>query len=271
MSLDHHSPDSPLDFQLISAIRFDPALRDASWNSSVNADQPSPFMLLPYHFDRLNAAAADHGWQTISASLSWASFQQQCQRAVEAYNGPGSGGPLKLRPLLRRDGSFTIEVTPAAPLTADPMLAAQISPLMDSLPDTLGEPVSLFLDKVATPSSPFTATKTTRRDHYAAARARLGIPAVGGTADVLLWNSDGMLTETSVRNFALFRRGRWVTPHDSTGCLRGVARRWLLEQGLIVVDNQALLRKDVVREGELALVFNAVEGCRPAVMHLRKA
>jgi len=76
--------------------------------------------------------------------------------------------------------------------------------------------------------------------------------------------------ETSIRNFALFRRGRWLTPHVSTGCLSGVTRRWLLNQGLVATDDQALLHKDNLKDGELVLTFNAVEGCRIAVARLRK-
>jgi 4-amino-4-deoxychorismate lyase len=166
---------------------------------------------------------------------------------------------------------MNITVEPVPPITADPMLAAYISPLLDSLPRSLGDPIPLFLDTVATPSSLFTSTKTTYRSHYAAARARLCLPDVGGFADVLLWNTKGMLTETSVRNLALFRHGRWVTPHHSTGCLQGVTRRWLLERGLIALDEQGRLHKNAVQEGELVLLFNAIEGCRIAVARLRKA
>ena len=150
------------------------------------------------------------------------------------------------------------------------MLAAQISPATDRLPRCLADPIILFLDRVATPSSPFTATKTTYRNHYAAARARFGLPDAGGPADVVLWNTKGMITETSVRSVAFFRRGRWITPHESTGCLPGVTRRWLLEQGRVVADDQGLLSRGNVQEGELVLVFNAVEGCRIAITRLRK-
>lgn len=150
------------------------------------------------------------------------------------------------------------------------MLTSQITTATDRLPRCLGDPIILFLDKVDTPSSLFTATKTTYRSHYAAARARFGLPDTGGPADVVLWNTKGMITETSVRNLAFFRRGRWVTPHDSTGCLPGVTRRWLLEQGRVVTDDQGLLTRDNVKEGELVLIFNAVEGCRIAVARLRK-
>ena len=151
------------------------------------------------------------------------------------------------------------------------MLAAHISPLTDDLPHSLGDPINLFLDVVATPPSLFTSTKTTHRGHYAGARARLGLPDVGTSADVLLWNPKGMLMDSTIRNFAVFRRGRWVTPHESTGCLHGVIRRWLLEQGLVTTDNDALLHKDKLKDGELVLTFNAVEGCRIAVTRLRKA
>ena len=150
------------------------------------------------------------------------------------------------------------------------MLAAHISPSTDYLPPSLGEPIALFLDEFATPSSLFTSTKTTNRGHYQAARARFGLPDAGGPADVILWNTEGMITETSVRNLAFFRHCRWVTPHDSTGCLPGVMRRRLLEQGLVLTDDRGLLSRDNVWEGELVLVFNAVEGCRIAVAHVRK-
>ncbi|KAH9968813.1 aminotransferase [Russula dissimulans] len=254
-------------FQLVSTIACDPHNLNLSWNSAANHGHPSPFILLPYHFDRLRSAAALHGWQD---AISWASFQATCQHAIQQYDGPGKGGPFKLRLVLHRAGNIATTVTPISPRTADPMLAAHISPAMDRLPQALGDPITLFLDSVPTPSSLFTTTKTTNRSHYAAARARFGLPDVGGSADVLLWNTKGILTETSVRNVAFFRRCRWVTPHDSAGCLPGVTRRWLLEQGLVVADDQGLLTTDQVQEGELALVFNAVEGCRIAVTRLRK-
>lgn len=276
-------------FQLTSAIRYDPIHPQIL---APNHAQ-SPFLLLTYHFDRIRAAAALHGWQDTFASLSWPSFQSTCNRAVQEYNGPGKGGPLKvrlpsiiriskiltpicltffhqLRLLLHRAGNITATITPVSPLSADPVLAAHISPSTDTLPPSLGDPIALFLDSVATPSSLFTASKTTNRGHYNTARARFGLPEGGGPADVLLWNSKGMITETSVRNVAFFRHGRWVTPHDSTGCLPGVMRRWLLEQRLVVTDDRGWLSRNNVQEGELVLVFNAVEGCRIAIAHTRK-
>ena len=83
-------------FDLLTAIRYDSSLLLYPWNSAVNHGQPSPFCLLPYHFSRLNAAAALHGWRHPFTPPSWSSFQHACQRAVESYNGLGKGGPLKV-------------------------------------------------------------------------------------------------------------------------------------------------------------------------------
>jgi 4-amino-4-deoxychorismate lyase len=125
--------------------------------------------------------------------------------------------------------------------------------------------IQLHLDTLATPSSLYTRTKTSRRTHYDSARARHSVdPAI--PSDVLLYDDHGRLTETSVRNVAFFREGAWYTPADETGCLPGVARRWLLEHNRIIVDTQGVLTKESVRDGEMALVFNAVEGCRVAII-----
>ena len=78
-------------FELTSAIRYDPLY------SSLNQAHPSPFLLLSYHFDRLTAAAALHGWQDAFTALSWSLIQSTCHRAVQEYDGPTKGGPLKVR------------------------------------------------------------------------------------------------------------------------------------------------------------------------------
>jgi 4-amino-4-deoxychorismate lyase len=84
-------------FDLLTTIRYDEALLN---NSTLHHGQPSPFLLLPYHFDRLKTATMSHGWQDTFTSISWASFQSSCYRAVQAYDGPAKGGPFKVR-LLR--------------------------------------------------------------------------------------------------------------------------------------------------------------------------
>lgn len=80
--------------------------------------------------------------------------------------------------------------------------------------------------------------------------------------------------ETTVRNVAFHRNGKWVTPHENTGCLTGVMRKWLIDHGRVTVDEEGLngkiLLKNKVVEDEMVLVFNAVEGCRLAVVKGQK-
>ena len=126
--------------------------------------------------------------------------------------------------------------------------------------------LAIHLDTVPTPSSVFTRTKTTHRDHYNAARSRFAIPPPPSPSldEVVLFNEIGDITETSIRNIAFVRRSppRWVTPATSTGCLTGVVRRWLLEQGRIVEADEGELKREDVLHGEYVLTFNGVEGCR---------
>lgn len=123
--------------------------------------------------------------------------------------------------------------------------------------------ISVYLDTEPTSPSIFTSTKTTHRETYNLARARVGIPAIGvepGTPnDVALYRTDDQVMETSIRNIAFLREGRWVTPYQRVGCLPGVARRLLVEDGKIIEGE--ILTSDI-KVGEILLLFNAVEGAR---------
>ena len=296
---------------LLTAIRVDPALLHATWNTAANAGTASPWMLLSLHHDRLLAAAAAHGWDAARTALTRDRFVRECERALAAYDGPGKAGPLKVsprhrrtraadasprlrtrrltrpptdpkvRPALARDGTLTFTISPIPALPADPFALSLISHDTDALPSALAAPLELFLDTAPTPASAYTVTKTSHRPHYAAARERAGLPPLPAptatsttplttAADVILWNDAGLLTETSIRNLALFRSGRWLTPADASGCLPGVARRWLLASGRVHLDTERVLRVDQLEDGEMAIVFNAVEGCRLGVVHLRR-
>lgn len=131
----------------------------------------------------------------------------------------------------------------------------------------LGAPLLVIhLDTCPTHPSLFTRTKTNHRQDYDAARVRLGIPPLPtpSNVDVLLYAPSGGLTETSIRNIAFLRGSppQWVTPRTETGCLPGIMRRWLLEQGRVIEANEGGLLKDDLVEGEDVLTFNGVEGCR---------
>ena len=65
--------------------------------------------------------------------------------------------------------------------------------------------------------------------------------------------------ETSIRNIAFWREGRWVTPLLQAGCLPGITRRLLLEEGK--VEEGEILITDL-KVGEILLLSNGVEGVR---------
>lgn len=131
--------------------------------------------------------------------------------------------------------------------------------------------VDVYIDKDSTGLSLFTMTKTTVRRIYDEARSRndllpLTTPA-GRSKEVLIHNRDGLVMETTIFNIAFKRGGRWLTPSATSGCLPGVARRWLLENGQVVEDSEGALTVASITKGELVLLFNGLQGCRLGIIH----
>lgn len=178
-----------------------------------------------------------------------------------------------MRILFDHQGTVTASAAPAGRPLGDTAKLTAVKSFLDHLAssqasDQLLEPpfLSVYIDTAPTLPSLFTHTKTTYRPMYNAARERVGLPPLPTAvdADVLLYSSAGEILETSIRNIAFIRRSppQWVTPREDVGCLPGVMRRWLLEQGKVVEAEAGELTKDDLRDGELVLTFNGVEGCR---------
>ena len=106
------------------------------------------------------------------------------------------------------------------------------------------------------PDNPFLYHKTTRRDVYE--RALASAPACD---DVLLWNPDGFLTETSIANIVVDIDGERCTPPVSCGLLGGTYRQWLLDRG--EVRERKIHVDELPRIRGLSLV-NSVRGETPA-------
>jgi para-aminobenzoate synthetase/4-amino-4-deoxychorismate lyase len=70
--------------------------------------------------------------------------------------------------------------------------------------------------------------KTTRRQFYQGA-----LRSSSGGADVIFWNENGYLTETTSANLVLLKNGRYLTPDVSCGLLAGTFRNHLLENKII--------------------------------------
>lgn len=94
--------------------------------------------------------------------------------------------------------------------------------------------------------------KTTHRDVYD--RARASCP---GYDDVLLWNTRGEVTESTIANIVVEKEGKFVTPPVSCGLLAGTFRGHLLATGKIT--EQVLYKKDLMNAKAVHLI-NSVRG-----------
>ncbi|TFK77450.1 hypothetical protein BDN72DRAFT_808283 [Pluteus cervinus] len=249
-------------YKLLTSLRYDPFLRSLRWNDDKHG--PSEFMLLPYHFTRLAHAASQHGWHFDASGLTQDALKAICHQAVSSHHNAAGVSAYKLRVTLSKNGVFEAEASPIPGLTADPMAVAQSTLAWEHCPDSL---LSIAVDTEHTPTSLFTSTKTTQRSVYDAARIRNGVAGPhdqggSGPTDVLLWNRDHLIMETSIFNVAFYRDSSWITPSPSTGCLPGVLRQWLLGQNLIQEPQHGPLDIGDINEGDFVLLFNGVQGCK---------
>ncbi len=93
-----------------------------------------------------------------------------------------------------------------------------------------------------------------------------------GIDDVICMNELGNLTESTRFNLFFFdtARDRMITPPLTSGCLHGVYRRWVLDQGgidLPILGTKPLVEEDLtpttINQGQL-FVANSVRGLLPA-------
>lgn len=131
---------------------------------------------------------------------------------------------------------------------AAPRLEYQVIPC----PERKMPPVVGLAPEPIDPENPFLYHKTTRRDVYERARC-----SVAGCDDVLLWNPDGFVTETSIANIVVEIGGQRVTPPVSCGLLGGTYRQWLLDRGEIL--ERKIHVDELPHVGGVSLI-NSVQG-----------
>jgi para-aminobenzoate synthetase/4-amino-4-deoxychorismate lyase len=152
--------------------------------------------LLDEHMDRLRSSAEYFGIEWVETAVL-TELELLTQTLTE---------PIKVRLLLARDGSFTLQAVPLS-------VGALPQPVRIGL---AGEPV----DSQAV----WLYHKTTRRHLYEAARA-----SRPDCDEVILHNERGELTEASSSNIALLLNGQLVTPPIESGLLGGTFRSYLLK------------------------------------------
>jgi para-aminobenzoate synthetase/4-amino-4-deoxychorismate lyase len=100
--------------------------------------------------------------------------------------------------------------------------------------------------------------KTTHRRTYESLSA-----GRGECDDVVLWNAQGEITETTIANLVLRKDGRLVTPPVACGLLAGVYREHLLETGRI---EEGVLTVDDLRQAPALFAVNSVRRWMSCVM-----
>ncbi|KAL2807578.1 aminotransferase [Aspergillus granulosus] len=245
-------------FQIISTLRYDPALPNVVAQRGVDAyPDPlnTPYYLLPYHQDRLRNAARYFNWDNALRFLEQdlAHFARHLDKFI-----PDKGRPWRLRIVVDRNGDCRVDVNPATRSELENFVV----PFIISPAST---PWRVYVDTAPTTPSGLTTHKTTAREDYMAARTRLGISSPQDTADVLLVNPNGEVMEGSITT-PYFRRRRehteqnepeWITPPLSSGGCAGTSRRYALAQGFC--REQTITTADLI-DGEICLLSNGVRG-----------
>jgi para-aminobenzoate synthetase/4-amino-4-deoxychorismate lyase len=189
--------------------------------------------------DDAGFAHLDGHLERLRASARYLGFRLDTEDALAALKGAvlGSSAPLRVRLTLARDGTVLAEAAP--------------------LPQPVVGPTRVALDSdPVDPDDVWLFHKTTRREPYDRRRERR--PDVD---DVLLINTRGEVTESTIANVAVRLGGAWYTPPIESGLLPGVARAALVRDGTLA--ERPIAIGDLSRADGLALV-SSVRGWRDA-------
>ena len=180
----------------------------------------------------------DRHLRRLAGSARFFGFPYDASHIKQALTVVATGDEaLRVRLLVDEDGTPRVETAPLAPTPPVPVRVA-------------------FARDPVDPSDRLLYHKTTRRFTYEDAKA-----SRRGCDQVLLWNSEGLITETNIANVAVQRIGCWVTPPVSDGLLPGTLRAELLAGGLL---EEASIPVSEVVDGAPIAVFNSVSGWRLA-------
>ena len=188
------------------------------------------YFLLNRHLARMQQSAEYFGFDfpkpIIIAELS---------RYAQSFNTP-----MRIRLLLDRDNTFEIQ-------TFDIDLSSTSTPAKVAL-------ALAPIDK----NSALLYHKTTSRDIYTTAAQ-----SCPDADDVILYNQDGEITESTISNIIVEINGNKYTPPVSSGLLAGTYRGHLLESGEI---SEKIITIDQLKSADKIYLINSVRKWREAIL-----
>lgn len=199
---------------------------------------PAPFSLLEtMRWDGQKIVRLDRHLRRLKASASYFQFaydQTNISRALQGHLEAHPNALRRVRLLLAKSGTLTVESFPFAPEPADNILKVALAKAPVNSQD-----VFLF-------------HKTTHRRVYEARRQD-----APDAADVLLFNERGELTEFTIGNLVVELDGEKLTPKRECGLLNGVLRQVELESGEV---REAVLKIEDARRATRLWRVNSLRG-----------
>ncbi|MGA9884620.1 MAG: aminodeoxychorismate synthase component I [Candidatus Acidiferrales bacterium] len=219
---------------------------ECHWKAAFLLESEPEFKLIEtFYWDRGYRFLREHLVRLRDSAKYWGfNFSQKAvAAALQAAARAFSAGPRRVRLTLSRGGQ--IEVTHAARAV-----------------ERFGR-VRISNQKISS-ADRFLYHKTTNRAPYeselAAARKR-------GLDDVLFFNERGELTEGTIHNVFVAKRGIWRTPPVSSGLLPGVFRDHILKTRKNARE-AALTLKDI-ESADAIYLCNSVRGVYPVTLELK--
>lgn len=154
----------------------------------------------------------------------------------------GRPQPSRIRLLLYRDGRFDIELSPLPDADSRPLRLAVHPEPMDT-------------------TTCLSRHKTSVRAPYD--RRRRSLPDFD---DVIVVNERKELMETCTGNIVLLVDGVWLTPSLDSGCIPGIERRRLTNDGTL---RERTLTATQLHDATAVAVINSLRGWRPAQVLLQ--
>lgn len=186
------------------------------------------YALLERHISRARDSARYFGFRWNDAEVS---------RVLDDLRRSHLLGHWRVRLLVGRAGSARAEASILAEPRATPLAVRFASRAIDD-------------------RDPLVFHKTTARSLY-----ELELERCQPCDDVILWNSRGEITESTIANVVLFSEGKQWTPPREAGLLAGTLRAELIARGELF---ERTITKEELAAAESFALINSVRGSMPA-------